>query len=114
MDGLPGNHLIVDPTVGFFHSVPQLRGRLPMKYAPNHTVIAISPVHSPGCRQIIGALKLYACDLLNDVDQLINRDQLVATQVYRVNKIAVEDHLGPFNAVVDVHEAACLVSVTPD
>src|SRR5260370_13404295 len=29
-------------------------------------------------------------------------------------KIAVEDHLFPFNTVVDVHEAPSLISVTPD
>ena len=85
-----------------------------MKYTLNHAVITISPVHSPGCRQIIGALKLDARDLLNDVDQLINRDQLAATQINRVNELAVENHFCPFDAVVDVHEAACLISITPD
>src|SRR6266487_3050468 len=106
--------LVVNPTVGFFQAVPQPDAWRPAQTLFDERVVAVATVHALGRFQVIIALQLHAGDPLDEIHQLIDGDQFVAAQVERFDNLALEDGLRSFQAVVDVHEAAGLMTITPD
>ena len=59
-------------------------------------------------------LELDSGDALDDIDELIDGDQLVATEIDRLAEITVHNSLSAFEAIVDVHEAPRLIPVAPN
>src|SRR5438270_4850100 len=69
------HHLIVNPPVRLLQPIGQARAWLPVQQLLNQRVIRVAPIHSLGRREVVAALELQAGDLLDDVDELIDRDQ---------------------------------------
>src|SRR6202011_162746 len=64
--------------------------------------------------ELVGALEPDAGDLLDDVDQAVDADQLVAADVQGVDDVALRQPDRAVVAVVDIHERAGLLAVAPD
>lgn len=117
MEALPnlapvaGNHLAVNPTVGFLDPHLELRVRFPSKNRLDQRVVRVPAVAPLGRVQLLGSLELDAGDLLDDVNQLVDRHQLARCDVDRLCEVAVRRHLGPLWVVVDVHERPLLPAV---
>src|SRR5688500_14796797 len=107
-------HFAVDPAVRFFHPVAQRNRRRPTELALDQRVIAIAAADALRRIELVPALELDARDLLHDVDESIDRHQLVASQIERVGDVACHDRVRAKEAIVDVHEAARLFAVAPD
>ena len=103
-----------DPIVCLFKSDPEWDIRLPVKGLLNHGVVAIPAIHSLRGREIVVPFDLDAGDVLNDLNELIDRDQFAAAQIDRIDNVAAHDHLDALQAVIDVHEAASPGAITPD
>src|SRR5207253_1525498 len=54
-----------------------------------------------------------AGNVFDDVDELIDRDELVAADVERLATVAGHQPVRALEAVVDVHEASRLLAVAP-
>jgi hypothetical protein len=109
-----GDDLVVDPGVGALHTVAQGHRGLPPVLALDQCVIAVAPSNSLGGGEVVVSLELDACDVLDDVDQLVDRDQLARTEVDRIGKVTLVEHLDALDAIVHVHERAGLLAVAPD
>ena len=79
---MAGLGLIVDPSIGLFHSVARNAGR-PAEPCLDQRVVAIPAMNALRCIEIVFTLELDAGDLFGDVDQLIDRYQFVAADVER-------------------------------
>ncbi len=88
--------------------------RLPTQALLDQCVVAAPSAHALWGGEVIAAIQLDARDLLDDVDQLVDRDQLTAAEIDRRDDVARHDRLGSEHAVVDVGEAARLLTVAPD
>ena len=108
------NHFIMNPAISAFESVAQTCGRFPVENLLDQRVVAVAAVHAFGRGEIVTAFQFHPGDLFHDVDQLIDRDQLAAAEIERLDEIAVHDHLRSLHAIVDLHEAARLMAVAPD
>src|SRR3954468_10514200 len=104
-------HLLVDPAVGLFHAVPEADRRRPSELFLDERVLAAAPAHAFWRAQVVTPLQFHAGDLFDDVDQLVDRDELVAADVNRFADLARQQRTGAVEAVVDVHEAAGLFPV---
>src|SRR5581483_1535861 len=107
-------HLIVNPAVGLLHSVPEFRGGFPAKKLFDERIVAVAAFDSLGRTQVVTPLELDSRDVLHHVDQLVDRNQLAAAKVERFENIARQDRLRPMNAVIDIHETARLMAVSPN
>jgi len=79
-------------------------------------VFDVGVVHTilPGLEVGLETYYKSARDLLDDPDEFIDRDHLLAPEVDRLFDRRVHDPLGSLDAVVDVHEAAGLLAISPD
>jgi hypothetical protein len=111
---LARDHLVVDPPVGLLHADPQLGVRLPAEHALDQCVVGVAAIDPLRRVQLVGPLQLDPGDLLHDVHQLVDGHQLAAPDVDRLHVVAVGQHLGALQAVVDVHERTGLLAVAPD
>src|SRR5258708_492432 len=112
--GLAGGHLVVDPLVGLLHAVLETDGGRPTHQLLDQVVVAVAPAHALGRIELVGALEPDAGDLLDDVDQAVDADQLVAADVQGLDDVALGQPDRAVGAVVDIHERAGLLAVTPD
>src|SRR5579872_22187 len=106
--------LVVDPAISLFQTDPQRNARLPTQVLLDLGVVAVAAVHTLRSGKIVNAFELRTGDLFRNIDQLVDRHHLRRSQVERFNHVRVHDHLRALEAIVDVHEAARLVAVTPD
>src|SRR5262249_6716034 len=53
-------------------------------------------------------------NIFHNIDKLVDGDKLTAAQVYWFADITFENGLRAIGAVIDVHEAACLLTIAPD
>ena len=67
-----------------------------------------------GCVELVAALQRDSRDAFDDVDQLVDRDQLIAADVERLIDLTVHQPERALEAVVDVGEATRLLAVAPD
>ena len=104
----------IDPAVGFLESRSQRRARLPMQILLDQGVVAVAAVDAFGRAQIVIALQLDSRDFLDHVHELVDGDRFARTQVDRLQDVGVHDLLNAVGAIVDVHEAARLISAAPD
>jgi hypothetical protein len=107
-------HFAFDPRVGFRQAIPQTDGRLPVKISSYLRVIAVAPIYTFRGLQVVIPLHLYFRNVLYDVHQLIDRNQLIASEIERLVNFTLEDRLDAFKAIVYVHETAGLVTIPPD
>src|SRR3954447_9120263 len=116
--GPPGScatgQLIVDPGVRLLETVTQRDRRLPAVDAVEHRVVGVATAYALGSGQVVILGHRDAGDVLEDADHLVDRDELGRAEVDRLDVVTGEDLLAAADAVVDVHEAAALLAVTPD
>src|SRR5437763_4764716 len=106
--------LVVNPAVSFFQAVAKADGRLPTHEVANFRVVAVATVDTFGRLQIVNALEFHAGNFFHQIDQAIDRDQLVAANVERTGDGTLHHQERAFEAIIDVHEAARLLTVAPD
>src|SRR5271166_1743403 len=107
-------HLFLYPCHRLFHSVAQANGGFPAEQLANEGVIAVAAVDALGSAQIVIPLQLHARNLFGDVHKLVDGDQLAGTDVDGFQNVAFKEIDDALYAVVDVHEAAGLLSIAPD
>ena len=107
-------HLALDPAIGFLYTVAESNRRLPSQSIENHRIVAVAAIYSFRSLQIICSLEPDARYLLNNIHQLINANHLAGAKINGFVDIAVHDHLGPLNTVIDKHEASRLMSISPN
>src|SRR3982075_950646 len=112
--GLARGHLVVDPLVGLLHAVLETDGGRPTHQLLDQVVVAVAAAHALGRIELVGALEPDAGDLLDDVDQAVDADQLVAADVQGLDDVALGQPDRAVGAVVDIHERAGLLAVAPD
>src|SRR5271156_3037325 len=78
---LPGQILVVNPSVSFLQTVMQRSVWLPVEVFLDQCVFAIASVYALRSSQIVIALQLYARDFLDDVHQLIDTHRLGGPQI---------------------------------
>src|SRR5438876_2606947 len=110
----PLRHLVVNPPVGLLQAVPQPSLRLPVQIPLDQRVVAVAPVHSFGRFQVISPFQLHARDLLDNVHQPVDRHQFITSEIDWLQYVAGQDRFCPFQAIVDIHETARLMSIPPD
>src|SRR5438094_7383577 len=106
-------HLGVNPAIGLFHSCAQGDRWRPAEALLDERVVAVAAADALGRVQLVPALQAYAGDFLDDIDELVDGDQLVASEVQRLRHVARHDAPCTGEAVIDVHEAASLPAVAP-
>src|SRR5690606_7530995 len=107
-------HLVVHPGVGGRKAVLEAdRGR-PAQTLANQRVVAVASPHPLRSVELVPALQLHAGDALDDLDELVDGDELIAADVERLADVAGREPERPLEAVVDVGEATRLLPVTPD
>src|SRR5882762_8006674 len=112
--GVGNDHLVVNPPVGLLETVAQRDRRRPSELLLDQRVVAAAAAHTLGRVEIVPAPELRAGDAFDDVDELIDRHELVAADVDRIADVAVHEGASAVDAVVDVHETSRLLSVAPD
>src|SRR5262249_56285271 len=77
-------------------------------------VVAVGPADALGGVGAVLPLELHAGDALDDVDEVVDGDELIAADVDRIAHVAGRQPQRAVQAVVDVGEAAGLLAVAPD
>src|SRR5262245_58381121 len=77
-------HLVVDPAVGLFQTVAELRIRLPAEDLVDQRVVAVAAGDALGGVEIVVALELHAGDRLGHIDELVDGHALGAAEVDRL------------------------------
>src|SRR5262245_43445972 len=106
--------LVINPGVGFFQAFAQAYRRGPADFTPDLGVIGIAATHALRSVQLVAAFQLYAGDVFQNGNHLVDGHQLVAAQIQRFTAFALQDAERAFHAIVDIHEAAGLFAVAPD
>src|SRR2546421_2852776 len=73
-------HLIVDPAIGALQTITQTRRRFPVKNFPNQCVVAVASVYAFRRGEIVTPLEFQPRDVFHQIDQLIDRNELVAAK----------------------------------
>src|SRR5208337_4983191 len=73
--------LLFDPGVGLRQSLAEGNARLPVQDSLNHGVVTVAAPDPLGSSQIIFALELYAANFFRNVDELVDRNELVGTEI---------------------------------
>src|SRR6266508_1327826 len=84
--------LVVDPPVGALEPVLERNRRLPAEQLADERVVAVPAADALGLGQVVPPLELDAGDLLDDVDEAVDRDQLGAADVDRLGDVALHQH----------------------
>src|SRR5205823_4939879 len=106
-------HLLVNPAVGLLHAVPQADGRRPAELLINKCIVAAAAANAFGRVHLVAPLDPDPSDVLHHVDQLINRDQLVAADVDWLADVAGHQRARAVHTIVDIGEAPRLLAVPP-
>src|SRR6185436_20531289 len=99
------DHLIVDPPKCLFHAVAKPDRRGPAERPLDFGVVTAAAPDTFGRAQVIPAFQLHSGNLFDDVDERIDRDELVTPDVEWVANRARHQGSGSVEAIVDVHEA---------
>src|SRR5258706_1102206 len=86
-----GGHFAKDPVVGFLHPGAQWRRGGPAEPRRYEGVVAVAATHALGRAQVVFPLEPDAGDVLDDIDELVDRHQLAAAQVQRLAAVARPD-----------------------
>ena len=71
---------VVDPVVGLLHAVAERDAGLPAQILLDQRVVAVAAVHALGGVRLYLRFELHAGDLLDDVDEAVDRHQLVRSR----------------------------------
>src|SRR5215469_6266385 len=110
--GLP--QLFFNPDVGDPQAFFQPDRRLPCQHAAEQGIVAVAAAHALRLVEVVLLAQLLACDLGNDVDELIDGYQFVGSEVQGFGVVAGHQPDQAFDAVVNEHEGAGLFTVAPD
>src|SRR5262249_11274317 len=80
----------------------------------DHRVVGVPPANALRRIEVVASLQAEAGDLLDDADELVDRDELRRAQVDRVDDVADHDLRRSVEAVVDIPEAPGLLAASPD
>src|SRR5437764_6820240 len=113
-DALERRDLVINPSVGLLEPVVEAGAGLPVQPLADHRVITVASPHALRGEDVVAANQADSGDLLDDVDELVDRDHLAGAKVDRLVDVAGHDLQRALDAVVDVHEAPGLPSIPPD
>ncbi len=103
-----------DPAVGRHKPFREQDARLPPQDFPQPSIVAVAPTHALGARQVMALGEVLAGDVADEIDEAVDGDQLVRPEVQRFMVAGFHDPIDALNAIVDMHERACLKAVAPD
>src|ERR1017187_9071627 len=107
-------HLSFDPAIGSFEAVAKPDGRFPAEAIDDQGVIAVAPVYAFWSISVIGALESNAGNLFHKINQAVDAHEFTGSEIDWLVDFAIHNRLRALYAVVDIHEAACLLPVSPD
>src|SRR5215218_4766348 len=106
--------LVVDPGERLLQANCERRAGLPAEALEYQRVVRIPAADALRSVEVVAPLQLHARDVLDDVDELVDRDELGRAEVDRLADVALHNLRRAVQAVVDVHEAPRLLPVAPD
>lgn len=104
-------YLLGNPIVSLFKSIPQHRIGLPSHQLLDERVVTAPTPHPLGGAKVVFPLQPYPGNVFRDVDQLVHRDHLRASQVERLADVALHNLSRSIDAVVDGHKAPGLLTI---
>src|SRR5262249_38235628 len=107
------DELAADPLVGAGQALLETDDGLPVQHLAQAGVVAVAATHALRLAQVVLFLDLLAGDLRHDVDQLIDRDHAVLTEIERLAEVRPHQAIDAFHAVVDVAVGPRLLAVAP-
>src|SRR5260221_969089 len=112
---LLARHLIINPRVRLFQTLPEGNVGLPVKILLNERIVTVPAVDPLGRIELVVALELDAGDILGHGNEIVDGDAFTAAEVDgEVDRLAVHDGAGALQAIGDVHETAPLSAVAPN
>src|SRR3974390_702430 len=106
--------LVVNPTISLFHARAKRRAGFPMQQFLDQGIVTVPAVDALRRAEIVMAFELDAGNLFSNVDELVDGNRLARTKVDGVENIRLHNQVDPFQAIVDVHEAAGLLATAPN
>src|SRR3954452_23145509 len=91
--------LVVDPRVRPLHALRERGARLPVEPLLDARVVGVPTADALRRIEVVAAVQPNPGDLLDDVDQLVDRHELGGAEVDRVDDVARHDPGGPEQAV---------------
>src|SRR5678809_1035077 len=107
-------HLVENPPIGELHSITQPGVGLPTEYLLDQRIVRVSAIHTLRSSEVVSASNRKPGDILHDVNQVIDRDELTASQVDGIHEVALHQHLRPTDAIGDELERSSLLARAPD
>src|SRR5215213_3248271 len=83
--------LVVDPGERLLQADCERRGGLPAEALEDERVVRIPAANAFRRVEVVAPLQLYPRDVLDDVDELVDRDELGRAEVDRVANVALHD-----------------------
>ena len=83
--------LVVDPGVRLLEPGGERRARLPAESLADERVVGVAAAHALGRIEVVAPLEPHAGDLLDDVDELVDRHELGGAEVDRLVDVALHD-----------------------
>src|SRR5712691_9713564 len=107
------DELLADPVVRPPEAFLEADDRLPAQDLAQARVVAVASSHALRLGQVVLLLDVLAGDLGHDVDQLVDRDHTVLTEVERLAKVRPHQPGDALHAVVDVAVGPRLLAIAP-
>ncbi len=111
--GCTHEHFALDPGVSFRKTVMKANRRRPAKLLFDQGIVAVSTVDALRRTEIVVTLELDAGEAFSQINELIDCHQFIRTKIQWLENITRGNHLGAFRTVVDIHERAGLLPITP-
>src|SRR5690348_2776015 len=96
--------LIVDPAIRALEPDRERDRRLPAQIATNEGVVAVPAAHALRSVQAISAPQRHPCNLLHEINQVVDGHQLTAAEIDGLPNLTLHDGEGAEQAIIDVHE----------
>src|SRR5256885_16200095 len=84
-----GNKLIENPPIRHLETLLEGYRRLPSQNLTNESVVAVAPADAERCIKVVMTLDLYSRNVLDDVDELVDCDESITTDVQRIGPVAL-------------------------
>src|SRR6266436_436912 len=102
------------PLIGPCQALFQRDLWLPFQHFTQTGVIAVAATHTLWFRDVVTLADALAGNPGNDVDQFVDRDHAVLSQIDRIAMIALHQPVNTFDTIVDVAIRSGLSTVSPD
>src|SRR5262249_41817653 len=106
--------LVVDPSIGLLHALHERNRGSPTELLLDHRIVAAAPADSFRRVEIEATLQPHSGNPLDDVDQLVDADELIAADVDGFGHVTRHERPSARHTVVDVREGPRLLAVAPD